>query len=464
MSVLIRPETPVDLDAIRHVNRLAFGQDDEAQLVDALRRGGYVQLSLVAEQAGQVVGHILFSDLPILTDTGEVPALALAPMAVLPEFQRQGIGSALVRRGLEVCKEQGHRIVIVVGHPHFYPRFGFSSKQAIHLVSPFSGEDSFMAVALVPGALDNVAGRVQYPPPFDGVPQIRPVRKDDRAEWLRMRALLWPDGADGEHADEIAAFFGTNAFRWSGSLLPVAVFVAVRPAGGLCGFLEASIRPFAADCETRPVGYVEGWFVDADVRRQGLGRRLLTAAEQWAAAQGCKEMASDAHPENTVSLEAHKALGFNESSRSVHLRKRLSETARNAKEASGPTQPLTLRVLDGDFAICRLGGDASIPTWATTDPFFSISRTADELSIVCRQDAVPNGIECERAWRCLRVAGTMAFSVVGVLASLTAPLAEARISVFAVSTFDTDYLLVKENVWERAVGVLLQCGHVVQKK
>src|SRR5947209_7808207 len=113
MNPLIRPETSADYEAIRHVNRLAFGQDAETLLVDALRENGYVRVSLVAEQAGQIVGHILFSDLPIITEGGTVPALALAPMAVLPAFQNRGIGSALVRKGLEVCQGQGHRIVVV---------------------------------------------------------------------------------------------------------------------------------------------------------------------------------------------------------------------------------------------------------------------------------------------------------------------------------------------------------------
>jgi putative acetyltransferase len=167
MNTLIRPETSADHKAIRHVNRVAFGQDAEARLMDALRDGGYIRVSLVAEQDGQVVGHILFSDLPIINEAGTVPALALAPMAVLPEFQNQGIGSALVRRGLEVCKEQGHRIVVVVGHPQFYPRFGFSSEMAAHLDSPFSGKESFMAVELVLGALKGVAGRAVYPLPFE---------------------------------------------------------------------------------------------------------------------------------------------------------------------------------------------------------------------------------------------------------------------------------------------------------
>jgi putative acetyltransferase len=166
LALTVRPESTADHEPIRHVNRLAFGQDEEARLVDALREGSYVRLFLVAERAGQVVGHILFSDLPIITGAGSVPALALAPMAVLPELQRQGIGSALVRRGLEACRQQGHRVVVVLGHAHFYPRFGFSPKLAANLESPFSGGDSFMAVELVAGALDDVAGRVQYPPPF----------------------------------------------------------------------------------------------------------------------------------------------------------------------------------------------------------------------------------------------------------------------------------------------------------
>ena len=166
MPVLVRHENDQDHDAIRQVNRLAFGQDGEARLVDALRAGDFARLSLVAEFNGQVVGHIMFSGLNIITDTGPIAALALAPMSVLPDFQRQGIGSALVRRGLEICREQGHRIVIVLGHPDFYPRFGFSSKLAEPLMSPYGGRPSHMAAELVPGALDGVKGKVVYSPPF----------------------------------------------------------------------------------------------------------------------------------------------------------------------------------------------------------------------------------------------------------------------------------------------------------
>jgi putative acetyltransferase len=121
---------------------------------------------MVAEVDGQVVGHILFSGLPIMTVVGIVEALSLAPMAVIPLRQGRGIGSMLVMEGLRACTEAGHRIVIVLGHPEFYPRFGFSAKLAAErLKSPFSGP-AFMAVELVPGALEGVDGEVRYPPPF----------------------------------------------------------------------------------------------------------------------------------------------------------------------------------------------------------------------------------------------------------------------------------------------------------
>jgi hypothetical protein len=109
-----------------------------------------------------------------------------------------------------------------------------------------------------------------------------------------------------------------------------------------------------------------------------------------------------------------------------------------------------------------LAGDVSIPFWATDSSFVSITRTKDELSIVCSQEDVPEGIKCERDWCCLRVAGTLSFSAVGILAALTGPLAEAGISVFAISTFDTDYLLVKEKDFEEAVNALRRAGHTIE--
>jgi hypothetical protein len=208
------------------------------------------------------------------------------------------------------------------------------------------------------------------------------------------------------------------------------------------------------------VGYVEGWYVDPDVRRQGIGRRLVEAAERWAAAQGCREMASDAHLGNTVSHAAHEALGFEESERLVHFRKRLNGShAETANERATPR--LNLLGVAGSFAVCKLPAGSPLPPWATAADLFSVTRTPDELSVVCGQEAVPQGVVCERGWRCLRVAGSMPFTLVGVLASLTAPVAKAGVGVFAFSTFDTDYLLVKEADLPRAVAALRAAGHLV---
>jgi putative acetyltransferase len=166
MNLEIRAEKPGDVPAVREVNRLAFGRKDEARLVDDLRSGTYVRISLVASREDKIIGHVMFSALSIETEYGSVEALALAPVAVVPEAQRQGVGSALIREGLRRCVGLGHCIVIVVGEPDYYSRFGFSSNLARKLSSRYSGE-AFMALELTPQALNGVEGDVSYPPPFE---------------------------------------------------------------------------------------------------------------------------------------------------------------------------------------------------------------------------------------------------------------------------------------------------------
>ena len=122
---------------------------------------------------------------------------------------------------------------------------------------------------------------------------------------------------------------------------------------------------------------------------------------------------------------------------------------------------LRLSVLPGTLAICRLGPDDPLPDWAQDGDFLSITRTSDELSIVCSEAAVPDSVKSDRGWRCLKVEGPLDFSLTGVLASLLAPLADAGISIFAVSTFDTDYLLVKAGNLAHTAEVLIQAGHRV---
>ena len=124
----------------------------------------------MAVKEGRVVGHILFSPFTIESKKGSLPALALASMAVQPEFQNQGIGSKLVREGLERCRSLGHRVVVVVGHPAFYPRFGFTSARAKGLEARIPVPDEvFMVCELVSDALDGVSGMIVYPAPFKGV-------------------------------------------------------------------------------------------------------------------------------------------------------------------------------------------------------------------------------------------------------------------------------------------------------
>lgn len=157
----VRREAAEDVPEVRLVNEDAFGRPDEADLIENLRAEGVVLCSLVAEEQGRIVGHILFSRMWI----ENVPAVALAPMAVLTATQRRGVGGLLVRRGLELLREQGERIVIVLGHPDYYPRFGFSVELARGLMSPFP-VDAYMALELEAGALAGVYGKVRYPAAF----------------------------------------------------------------------------------------------------------------------------------------------------------------------------------------------------------------------------------------------------------------------------------------------------------
>jgi putative acetyltransferase len=151
--------------SVRTVNEAAFGGSEEADLVDELRARGDALISLVAEIDGSIVGHIMFSRMWIRANSRDVPAVALAPMAVLPSHQRKGIGQLLVRHGLNGLRGIGETIVIVVGHAEYYPRFGFSSEAASSLQGPFPRE-VFMAMELRAGALAGVEGSVVYPAPF----------------------------------------------------------------------------------------------------------------------------------------------------------------------------------------------------------------------------------------------------------------------------------------------------------
>lgn len=171
MDALIRPENDSDITAIFEVNQLAFKRDNEARLVDNLRQSEhYVPgLSLVAEIKKNIVGHILFTKL-IIRGAEDYQSLCLAPMAVHPEYQKQGIGGQLIKEGIKRAREQGFPAIIVLGHPRYYPRFGFVPASRWSIRCPYDPPDEvFMAMELQGNGLFGKTGTVVYPEQFEAV-------------------------------------------------------------------------------------------------------------------------------------------------------------------------------------------------------------------------------------------------------------------------------------------------------
>lgn len=143
---------------------------------------------------------------------------------------------------------------------------------------------------------------------------IRKAGPGDYPEWYQMRTTLWPDATQPDDERDMHDYLAG---------VGRAVFVAEAADGHLAGFLEAAIRPYADGCQTRNVGYIEGWYVESEYRRQGIGTALVRAAESWARSQGCREIGSDCLQDNETSLAAHLALGYEEKERLIHFGKPL---------------------------------------------------------------------------------------------------------------------------------------------
>lgn len=167
--VTIRREEPGDVDQVRRVNERAFERPSEAALVDAIRHSPGAA-SLVALVDDRVAGHILFTAVRVEGVEASGSGVGLAPMAVLPEYQRRGIGSQLVRAGLDICRSRGYTFVVVVGHPEYYPRFGFAQGSTRRLECEFAvPPEAFMVLELQAGALEHARGVVRYRPEFSTV-------------------------------------------------------------------------------------------------------------------------------------------------------------------------------------------------------------------------------------------------------------------------------------------------------
>lgn len=174
MDIVVRQEKATDFTEVYEVNKLAFGQENESKLVELLRKNKDVfvpELSIVAIANHKVVGHILFSKVKIKDKNNhQHKSLALAPMAVIPEFQKMGIGRQLINKGLTTAKSLGFKSVIVLGHEHYYPKFGFEPAFKWHINPPFDvPPEAFMAIALESNGLSNVSGTVIYPTEFEAV-------------------------------------------------------------------------------------------------------------------------------------------------------------------------------------------------------------------------------------------------------------------------------------------------------
>jgi len=168
MNITIRKEEERDYKKVYEVNRLAFQQENESKLIEKIRKGNNFvpDLSLVAKIDDEIVGHILFSRIKIVGDS-IFESLALAPMAVIPEFQKQGIGAELIKKGIDKAKELGFDSIIVLGHKEYYPKFGFKRASNWSIECPFEVPDeAFMAIELTEKAFEDKAGTVRYPDEF----------------------------------------------------------------------------------------------------------------------------------------------------------------------------------------------------------------------------------------------------------------------------------------------------------
>ena len=235
----------------------------------------------------------------------------------------------------------------------------------------------------------------------------------------------------------------------SGEGIGAAWYRLMTPERPGYGFVDSSTPEVA-------VGVV------AEHRGRGVGGVLLPALMDAARDEGFGALSLSVRRENTFAVRLYERNGF------VRVAETGSEhpswamkVELSGGEDSGRKRTLKLKKLDGRVAVCRLEPSSVVPAWATGAAFFSITRTADELSIVCPEGDVPDGIKREGGWRVLALEGPFEFSEVGVLASVLEPLAEAGVSIFALSTYDTDYVLVGEEGLERAISALVERGHEV---
>jgi aminoglycoside 6'-N-acetyltransferase I len=270
-----------------------------------------------SEGASEVGGHIVIG---ILADAQSRPTSALDIAITTGIGQARNNINVLSSDILVACGSGGAGTVSEIA-------LALKAGKQLILLTPDPLSDSFftalgrelvVSVSTVEEAIVMIRKTAALPERIEpqkgpGGVIIRAAETVDDEEWLRLRSALWPDSSRADHLADMDEIRVPASRQFA--------FVAARESGGLGGFVEVSIRPYADGCSTKPVGYLEGWYVDPDLRRKGVGAALVHAAEAWAAASGCVEMGSDCLLDNETGLSSHLGIGYEEVERAIHLKR-----------------------------------------------------------------------------------------------------------------------------------------------
>jgi len=324
-DVQIRRATDTDIDHILDLLEAVAEEDRWIATQLPVDRGRRTTAMLATVGRENAALFVAVRDGAVVGELGLYPGWpGVYDLAMLVERSQRGtgVGSALMTAGIDWANSMhAHKIALEVfpwneGAIALYNKFGFLNEgyRRRHLRRANGELWDVIAMGLLLGRYDPPEGEVETV----GDVQIRAARRSDGEALARLRHALWPDGSYEEHLADARKMFDGVA-----SALPLVDFVALLH-GKLVGFLEAGMRSHANDCDpTMPIGFIEGWFVEENVRRRGIGRALVRTAENWARKQGCKEMASDAQVDNALSQLAHEKLGYTVADRCTDFRKSL---------------------------------------------------------------------------------------------------------------------------------------------
>ncbi|RIX53702.1 GNAT family N-acetyltransferase [Paenibacillus nanensis] len=320
MQISIRPEKAGDREAIRNVNFAAFGnRNDEADLIDRIRESeSFVpELSLVAVLQQEIVGHVMLSKAAVYNGKTKHTVIALAPLAVQPEYQKQGIGKRLVQEGLKLGKELGFPLGFLIGHPDYYPKLGFKPARSFgYELKQYNVPDEvFMVSELQDGALDSVQGEFMYPNAFfsDTTFAVRPATDEDVPFlWdMLFESLYTPEGGEPFSRDILKEPFLAKYVEGWGRPGDIG-YIAVNEKGQSVGSITARLF----DAANKGFGYVAddvpelGMAIHREYRGYGLGKRLMNALFHRLKELGVKRVSLSVDPNNTAAVRLYERFGF----------------------------------------------------------------------------------------------------------------------------------------------------------